>query len=38
MNLRRVRAVFRKEFLHIVRDHRSLAMALLMPVDRKSVV
>ena len=32
MNLRRVRAVFRKEFLHIVRDPRSLAMALLIPV------
>jgi ABC-2 type transport system permease protein len=32
MNLGRVRAVARKEFLHIIRDPRSLAMALLLPV------
>lgn len=32
MNLRRTRAVARKEFLHILRDSRSLAMALLMPL------
>ena len=32
MNLRRVRAVFRKEMLHIVRDSRSLYIALAIPV------
>lgn len=32
MNLRRVRAVFRKEMLHIVRDARSLYMALAIPM------
>lgn len=32
MNLRRTAAIFRKELLHIVRDVRSLAMALLMPL------
>jgi ABC-2 type transport system permease protein len=32
MNLRRTRAVMHKEFLHIVRDSRSLAMALAVPV------
>src|SRR5437762_2790304 len=32
MNTRRTRAVARKEFLHIVRDPRSLAMALGMPL------
>jgi ABC-2 type transport system permease protein len=32
MNLRRTRAVARKEFLHIVRDVRSLAMALALPL------
>lgn len=32
MNTRRTAAVFRKELLHIVRDVRSLAMALLMPI------
>ena len=32
MSLRRIRAVFRKEFLHIVRDPRSLGMALLIPL------
>ncbi len=32
MNLRRTRAVARKEFLHIVRDPRSLVMALGLPL------
>jgi len=32
MNLRRTRAVARKEFLHILRDPRSLAMALALPL------
>ena len=32
MNLRRVRAVARKEFIHIIRDPRSLIMALAVPV------
>jgi ABC-2 type transport system permease protein len=32
MNLRRTRAVARKEFLHIVRDSRSLVMALALPL------
>ena len=32
MKLRRVRAVAHKEFLHVVRDFRSLGMALLIPV------
>lgn len=32
MNLRRTRAVARKEFLHILRDYRSLVMALALPV------
>ena len=32
MNLRRMRAVARKEFLHILRDPRSLAMALGLPL------
>ena len=32
MNLRRVRAVARKEFLHVVRDFRSLLMAIATPV------
>ena len=31
MNWRRARAVARKEFLHILRDRRSLALALLLP-------
>lgn len=31
MNLRRTRAVARKEFLHILRDPRSLGMALALP-------
>lgn len=31
MKLRRVRAMARKEFLHILRDTRSLVMALLVP-------
>jgi len=31
MNLRRVKAVARKEFLHVLRDWRSLAMALATP-------
>ena len=31
MNLRRTRAVARKEFLHIIRDPRSLIMALAIP-------
>jgi ABC-2 type transport system permease protein len=32
MNFRRTRAVARKEFLHILRDPRSLAMALALPL------
>ena len=32
MNARRVWAVARKEFLHVLRDARSLAMAILMPI------
>lgn len=32
MNLRRTRAIARKEFLHILRDPRSLMMALVLPV------
>jgi ABC-2 type transport system permease protein len=32
MNWRRTRAMFRKEFLHIIRDPRSLAAALLQPM------
>ena len=32
MNLRRTRAIARKEFLHIVRDPRSLVMALALPM------
>ena len=32
MNLRRTRAVARKEFLHIMRDARSLIMALALPM------
>jgi ABC-2 type transport system permease protein len=32
MNIRRTRAVARKEFLHIVRDSRSLVMALVLPL------
>ncbi len=31
MNLRRTRAVARKEFLHVLRDPRSLVMALALP-------
>ncbi len=31
MNWRRVRAIGRKEFLHVVRDTRSLLLALLLP-------
>jgi ABC-2 type transport system permease protein len=31
MNYRRTKAIAHKEFLHIVRDSRSLAMALLLP-------
>ena len=32
MNLRRVRAVARKEFLHVLRDPRSLGMAVAIPM------
>jgi len=32
MNLRRTRAVAKKEFLHVVRDYRSLILALAMPM------
>jgi len=32
MNLRRLRAIFHKEWLHIVRDPRSLGMALALPL------
>ena len=32
MNARRVRAVARKEFLHVIRDIRSLAMAIAIPM------
>ena len=32
MKFRRVKAMARKEFLHIVRDTRSLVMALLVPL------
>lgn len=32
MNLRRVRAVARKEFLHIIRDPRSLGMGIAIPM------
>ena len=32
MKLRRVAAVARKEFLHVVRDFRSLGMAILIPM------
>jgi len=32
MNLRRIRAVSRKEYLHIIRDARSLAMGIAIPV------
>jgi drug efflux transport system permease protein len=32
MNLRRTKAIARKEFLHIVRDSRSLIMALAIPL------
>lgn len=32
MNVRRIRAVSRKEFLHVVRDARSLAMGIAIPI------
>ncbi|MFN8006113.1 MAG: hypothetical protein U0V70_03635 [Terriglobia bacterium] len=32
MNLRRTRAVAKKEFLHILRDTRSLILALVLPM------
>ena len=32
MNLHRIIAIMRKEFIHIVRDRRSLGMAIAMPV------
>ena len=32
MNFRRTRAIARKEFLHILRDPRSLIMALAVPL------
>ena len=33
MNFRRLKAVARKEFLHIIRDWRSLALALAIPMN-----
>src|SRR2546423_8864327 len=33
MNIRRLKAVTRKELLHIVRDWRSLVLALAMPLN-----
>src|SRR5438309_7229176 len=33
MNLRRLKAVAKKEFLHIIRDWRSLVLALAMPLN-----
>jgi ABC-2 type transport system permease protein len=32
MNLRRIWAIARKEFIHIVRDPRSLGMAIAIPM------
>src|SRR5258708_30523651 len=32
MNLRRLRAIARKEFLHVLRDARSMALALALPL------
>ena len=32
MNMNRVAAIIRKEFIHIIRDRRSLAMAIAMPI------
>ena len=32
MNIHRIVAIIRKEFIHIIRDSRSLAMAIAMPV------
>ena len=32
MNIHRIVAIIRKEFIHIIRDKRSLAMAIAMPL------
>ena len=32
MNIRRIRAIARKEFIHVIRDPRSLAMGIAIPV------
>jgi ABC-2 type transport system permease protein len=32
MNMRRLRAIARKEFIHVIRDARSLALAVLIPI------
>lgn len=32
MSIHRIAAIIRKEFIHILRDSRSLSMAIAMPV------